>query len=251
MPEHLTPFTFNIFENGIILKGGAFLFLYVLVMLTIIVIAGKWINRKSYLHSSLFQITIYTSLLFSGLGMMGLLIGIIIPIASIISISESIQIRLIEMFSQKGIFTFTYLVIAAPILEEILFRGIILKEFLKKQSTWKAIIFSSILFGLFHLNPVQVISSFIGGLFIGWILVKMKSLIYPIFLHLIVNLVFYLAIHFMPLSKLMNINILDLYGGTPKTIIIITIGLLLLSYSTYFIQESDISQKNKAIPSDK
>ena len=44
-------------------------------------------------------------------------------------------------------------VVVAPVIEELLFRGLILRGFLSHYSTRKAILASAIIFGLFHLNP--------------------------------------------------------------------------------------------------
>ena len=79
-------------------------------------------------------------------------------------------------------------VIAAPILEELIFRGCIL-ESLKKYSTSFAIVFSSLLFALLHMNLVQGIPAFGMGLVFGWMYVRTGSLSMTIVLHLINNAV--------------------------------------------------------------
>ena len=78
-------------------------------------------------------------------------------------------------------------IIAAPLLEEILFRGIILDGFLKRYSPAKAIVWSSLLFGLIHLNPWQFIAAFTIGLATGWIYWKCKSLLPCIIIHFVTN----------------------------------------------------------------
>ena len=83
--------------------------------------------------------------------------------------------------------SFISLAIAAPILEELLFRGIILEGFLRNYSPQKAIIWSAVLFGAFHLNPWQAIGAIIFGLFVGWLYWKTNSLIPGIILHFVNN----------------------------------------------------------------
>ena len=51
--------------------------------------------------------------------------------------------------------TFMIAVIAAPVVEEILFRGIVLRSMRKFTPVWAAILISSVLFGVYHLNIVQ------------------------------------------------------------------------------------------------
>lgn len=82
--------------------------------------------------------------------------------------------------------------IAAPIVEEILFRGIILRGFLQHYSTRKAILVSALLFGLFHLNPWQFFGAFVAGIVTAWWFVKTRSLVMPIFIHVLYNSMSYI-----------------------------------------------------------
>lgn len=79
-------------------------------------------------------------------------------------------------------------VILAPLLEELIFRGCIL-ESLKKYSTSFAIVFSSLLFAMLHMNLAQSIPVFGMGLVFGWMYVRTGSLPMTIVLHLINNAV--------------------------------------------------------------
>lgn len=95
---------------------------------------------------------------------------------------------------QPNIFSFLTIVIAAPILEEIFFRGIILEGLLKNYSPTKAIIWSALIFGIAHLNPWQAISATLAGIFIGWIYWKTNSLISGILIHFVNNLMGFVII---------------------------------------------------------
>ncbi len=68
------------------------------------------------------------------------------------------------------------LVVVGPWAEEFLFRGLILRGFLKHYTVKKSIFISALLFGLFHFNPWQFVGAFIGGILLAWLYVKMKSL---------------------------------------------------------------------------
>ncbi len=76
-----------------------------------------------------------------------------------------------------------------PICEEIIFRGVILEGLLKKYNPTKAIIFSALIFGLIHMQPLQVMGTFFAGLILGWIYVKTQSLWGVIVLHVINNVI--------------------------------------------------------------
>jgi membrane protease YdiL (CAAX protease family) len=77
--------------------------------------------------------------------------------------------------------------IVPAITEEMLFRGIILSGFKNNYSERKAIVVSSLLFGLWHLNPWQFVSAFIIGLISAFICLRTGSLLLCIYMHLFNN----------------------------------------------------------------
>lgn len=83
---------------------------------------------------------------------------------------------------------FVIAVIAAPICEELIFRGIILHS-LKKYSPGFAVVFSSLLFALAHMNLYQGIAVMGMGLVMGFLYLKTGSLQASIFIHFINNLI--------------------------------------------------------------
>lgn len=80
-------------------------------------------------------------------------------------------------------------VIIGPICEEIIFRGIILKGFLKTYDYKKAILFSAIIFSFIHMVPIQVITTFFIGLVLGYVYYKTRSLWLVCIIHILNNLV--------------------------------------------------------------
>lgn len=77
--------------------------------------------------------------------------------------------------------------IAAPITEEIIFRGYLFKHFLSNLSPIQAILLTSLFFGIVHLNPVSVVHASLTGLVYTWVFYKTGSLLFSIFLHMINN----------------------------------------------------------------
>jgi membrane protease YdiL (CAAX protease family) len=80
-----------------------------------------------------------------------------------------------------------YGIVLIPVLEETIFRGLILGDFLLAYSPAKAILLSSVLFACIHPNPSQIINAFIIGLFLGWIFYKTGSILPGIIIHAILN----------------------------------------------------------------
>ena len=75
-------------------------------------------------------------------------------------------------------------VMLTPILEEIMFRGIIYEKLRAGYGVRKALIFSSLLFGIFHIG---VIPQIISGLIYGAWYIKTKSLRTSILVHMLNN----------------------------------------------------------------
>ncbi len=73
--------------------------------------------------------------------------------------------------------------VLAPMLEEMLFRGIILRSFLRQYALWPAIFGSAALFGLAHLNLYQFVVALGLGVFCGWLYQRTRSLIPTITVH--------------------------------------------------------------------
>jgi membrane protease YdiL (CAAX protease family) len=94
--------------------------------------------------------------------------------------------------------TFLSAVVAAPVAEEWLCRGVILKGLLTHYSPRKAIIWSAVLFGVLHMNPWQAIPAFCIALAIGWVYWRTQSLWPCIFMHAVNNSIAFLMLHLFP-----------------------------------------------------
>lgn len=73
--------------------------------------------------------------------------------------------------------------IAAPLLEELLFRGIVLRSLAKVLPVWAAIALSAVLFGAYHMNPTQAVYATFMGTVAGILYYKTDRLLYPIMVH--------------------------------------------------------------------
>lgn len=96
-----------------------------------------------------------------------------------------------EQMSQAGqdnLSMFLYAGLAAPIAEEILFRGLLLRSFAPYGRRF-AIFASALLFSLFHGNLVQIPYAFCVGLLLGYTAME-YSIGWSILLHMVNNLLF-------------------------------------------------------------
>lgn len=124
----------------------------------------------------------------------------------------------------------------APILEEILFRGIILKGMINKGiKPKKAILFSALIFGAVHGYPWQFLGAFLLGLVLGLVYWKTKSLLMPILLHSFNNFIATMLMIFNKDESFKSLlNMPEIY--------ILFAGLVLFGISYYFFMH-----RNKVI----
>lgn len=74
-----------------------------------------------------------------------------------------------------------------PFLEEVYYRKIILNQIETRYNSFWAILISSIMFSLFHMNYAQFQISFVFGLLAGYLYVKTRRIEIPVLLHSTVN----------------------------------------------------------------
>lgn len=97
--------------------------------------------------------------------------------------------------------TFFIMVLCAPVMEEILFRKLLIERTVR-YGEGTAIVISGLMFGLFHGNLNQFAYAFTLGMFLGFIYVKTGKLIYVILLHMIINF----------MGSVLGLLILDMSG---------------------------------------
>ena len=178
------------------------------------------------------------------------LLFVLDPIVNLIPMPDWLYEAFAKIMGEQSLSAFVMLCLAAPILEELIFRGIILQGFLKNYSPKKAIIWSAILFGLVHLNPWQFIPAVVLGIFIGWVYWKTRSLFPGIFIHFIANTTSYVSSLFIDIENAKELTTQDLIGNNivyfslfilALFIIISSIGILNSRFSkngkTNFVQD--------------
>ena len=73
--------------------------------------------------------------------------------------------------------------IIAPIVEEMIFRGIIMHGLMRNYSPFTSVFVSALMFALFHLNPWQFPATFILGLLLGILMYRTRNIILCILGH--------------------------------------------------------------------
>ncbi len=127
---------------------------------------------------------------------------------------------------------FMKVAVVAPIVEELIFRGLILHGFRRNYNGFVAVIMSALLFALFHLNPWQFPATFLLGLLLGWIVLRTNSILLAILGHSINNLLVLLTITYWDRIQAHPIYLMekkDLYYTSALVIILSLVLIYLLS----------------------
>ncbi|AOE91301.1 CPBP family intramembrane metalloprotease [Ralstonia solanacearum] len=83
----------------------------------------------------------------------------------------------------SGLGSIVLVCLIAPVVEEMLFRGIILRSFLRQYAPGVAIVHSAAVFGLAHLNVYQFVGGFLIGLLLGKLYERTRSLLPGMLVH--------------------------------------------------------------------
>ncbi|MCK4422086.1 CPBP family intramembrane metalloprotease [candidate division WOR-3 bacterium] len=174
-----------------------FQILYLLPLIWIFFLKGKRKLRDFYL------IVHNEKDIFLGFG-----IGIIFAGLSIVNIlinKESILSNA-EMFVGNGIPFFyidlLFVGFIGPLTEEIIFRGILIPSLAEKMETRFALLFSIIVFALFHGTLFLTTGVMIWGFVLGLLFVKRKTIIPGFIVHLMGNLAYYITLQLVLLREI-------------------------------------------------
>jgi hypothetical protein len=172
-------------------------------------------------------------------------LGIAGPLVELVPMTdffrEMIREMVLEMASDQGLLMFIALVIAAPILEELIFRGIMLDGLLRIYSPTKAVIVSSLLFGLIHLNPAQFVGGALVGGFMGWVYVHTRSVMATILIHASFNLTAFAESYFIDVEEAIDMSYAELLGGMTNYLLLI-VGSVVVTLGCVFLLDKEFKK---------
>ena len=175
-------------------------------------------------------------------------LGTIIPLSFLyeqlgIEMDENTQQIITSMMKEP--WGYVAVGILAPLAEEVVFRGAILRTLLgimSKKNHWVAILISAAIFGVVHANLAQFVNALLMGLLLGWMYYRTGSLVPGILLHWVNNTMAYVLANIMPQS---DGKLIDLFHGDEKTMYY-AVGFSLCIMIPSFIQMIIRLKKAKA-----
>ena len=114
----------------------------------------------------------------------------------------------------------------APLSEEIVFRGAVLRSLLKAERlpVWGAIAVSAVFFALIHFNPAQMPHALLIGLLLGWMYWRTGSVLPGVAFHWANNSIAYIVYNIYPNPDL---KLVDVFKGS-ETNVLMAVGFSLL-----------------------
>lgn len=85
-------------------------------------------------------------------------------------------------------FLFIGIVLLAPLIEEVFFRGTLYSVLDEKLGTYPAVLGTAVLFSIMHFDPLQALPLFLMGLLMGWLRSRSGSIVPSLVLHSLNNL---------------------------------------------------------------
>jgi len=130
-----------------------------------------------------------------------------------------------------------YLVVGllAPLAEEMVFRGAVLRSLLRwKENPWIGIVISAVLFAVIHMNPAQMPHAFLIGLLLGWMYYRTDSIVPGVVYHWVNNTVAYVMYNLYPNPDL---TLVELFGTEQKVLMALGCSLLIFLPSLFQLNQ--------------
>lgn len=112
-----------------------------------------------------------------------------IALSGIILIFDGFEQVAEALYGGNFFIEFFAIAVAAPLVEELIFRGLVYRRIRELSGAKFAIILSALYFGVYHMNVVQGLYAFILGILLAWAYEKYQTLTAPILFHAAANLI--------------------------------------------------------------
>lgn len=134
----------------------------------------------------------------------------------------------------KGGWMIVAAIVFAPVLEEVLFRGVIQQSLTEKYGSWRGILIAAGVFGVIHIIPVQAVNAFFIGIILGYIYYLTGSLANVIILHAINNGISALLMKSLPADKLL-LTTRDMITNNTLYLIVYILAVAIVAISVWAI----------------
>ena len=150
----------------------------------------------------------------------------LIVISGLSKASESYEQTLESFYTASIPVQILCLGILIPLCEEYVFRGLMFRRLRQTDSFLRAAIYSSLVFGFFHINIVQTLYGFVLGMLFCYFYEKYGSVKAPILAHIVANIISVI---------LTEVNALEWMAQVPLRMGIITVACASVASTMYVL----------------
>ncbi len=165
-------------------------------------------------------------------------VGLIVPLQLM---QESIGVDMPErykaLFSQMMASDWGFLAtaVAAPVAEEVVFRGAILRRLLQcpaLRGHWTAIAITALAFAVMHGNLSQGLNALLIGLVLGWLYWRTGSIVPGLVMHIAVNACSVAVMRLLPQTA--DMTLIEVYGGSTVRITLSVVFSLAICAAAFY-----------------
>lgn len=202
----------------------------------LLAIFSAWVYRlssqsKSRIHSEKIDKRMIGSLLIVALGLNGIsglwFAAVEMGLDKLPVIGQSMQNHNSNwqvINNEAYIWTFLSVVLIGPIVEELLFRGLIFHYLERIKSGWFPILISGIAFGIWHQEPVQCVYASVIGIAFGLVYARTRNLFLVMMMHIIINLMSALPPFMNTEAVRVGTNVICYIMVLPSILILVQLG---------------------------
>ncbi len=248
---YFTVLIFLIAIAPLFVSGDVFVGLLASETILLLVPVYFYCRYRKFDFNSTFRLTVcspltYVGVVFAGLGGTLFAIGAALLQGMIVPFSENMEEMtniVLQLYSERGfLLTLIVLALTPAICEEFLFRGLILRGLESQSPPRQAIILTGLLFGIFHLNPNQIIPTTILGIIIGWLVWLTDSIWSGVLIHCLNNAI---VVTFISLSGGGNASAHE--KGADFSVILLLVGLFALALVAVIVGVGIIKRADKLL----
>ena len=164
---------------------------------SVTILFALWLCRHSGTNPSFLRFSIRGLDPAVILGGVILLFAVSMVLEPLLALLPEAYLEMVKQSVGSGGWSMLTVIVMAPILEEVLFRGIIQGAIVRQYGSMSGLLIASAIFGVIHLIPQQAINAFFAGMVLGYVYLTTGSLIPGIVIHAINNAVAYVGMAMM------------------------------------------------------
>ncbi len=187
------------------------------VLTLVIFLVLKWaVVSRSYLQSRPWAVFFWVTILALGTLIPSTWLSEQIPY----EMPQDIEAMLADMMHNR--WGYLAIGILAPLAEELVFRGAVLRTLLKftthhsPLTAFAAILVSAVIFGAVHGNVQQFVHALLIGLILGWMYYRTDSIMPGVLFHWINNSAAYVIANLIPNAE--DTQLVDIFGGDQRAV---------------------------------